>query len=518
MKKVVLLLLAAALILACGCSMPAQTEPSESSPARTDITVVPPPQSASRLFSVAWYLPQGTVFNPITDTVLLNSCYSTLVYDGLFRLGPNFMPEKVLCESWEQNGNTYIFTIKSGVLFHDGSTLTAADVVYSLNLAKNSPNYSARLSKVSSIVAVEPLKVSISLTSPSGGLPALLDIPIIKSGTGVNASNPDGAGVSAVGCGRYSPLITDDSSYLALNTSYHSPIPDPDLEFILLVRIEDLDTLIYSFSAGTVDVMTEDPLDADRIVYHGDAYIYEVPTRSLHYLMFNSRRLQSDEVRRALCRMIDREAVCAGALDGYVRPNYGLFPAGSANDSTAREIVGYDPAAGLAALQNAGFDFGGGELTLLVCSDNPYKLSAAQSVAAMLETCGVRVSLSALKWDDYLSALKKGSFDIAYCETSVAADFDFTFLLGSNGSLNYGGLKSSGLDALLSAFATAPLGTTRFISEDLIQTVAELSPICVIGYENLIFKIRRTYSVSGVIAVQSDCFYNILDWKVTYIP
>ena len=62
------------------------------------------------------------------------------VWETLVRLEADGTPVAVLAESWDVNGDTTVFTlnIREDVKFHDGSDMTSADVVYSLNKAKES--------------------------------------------------------------------------------------------------------------------------------------------------------------------------------------------------------------------------------------------------------------------------------------------------------------------------------------------------------------------------------------------
>jgi peptide/nickel transport system substrate-binding protein len=75
------------------------------------------------------------------DPILMNDTasllVSNLIYDGLLRFTPDLRFEGALAESWtlDQEGRRYEFKLRPGIRFHDGSPITAADVVRSLSRA-----------------------------------------------------------------------------------------------------------------------------------------------------------------------------------------------------------------------------------------------------------------------------------------------------------------------------------------------------------------------------------------------
>ena len=82
----------------------------------------------------------------------------------MFEVKSDYSAEPVLAENYSIAENRISVTLKSA-LFSDGSAVTARDVVYSFNLAKQSPAYSSRLAKVESALSVGS-DVSFAFTSP----------------------------------------------------------------------------------------------------------------------------------------------------------------------------------------------------------------------------------------------------------------------------------------------------------------------------------------------------------------
>ena len=147
-KKLNILL--ALTLLLTGCTAPgAPAEPvAEDEPAPVEEAEPAPEKDtgyhlADTLFTIN-YDPASTL-SPIYGTNNFNCDMMSLMYEGLYRLAPDFTPERVLCESEEtEDGVTWFFHIKRGVVFHDGTELTAKDVVDTVNSAAGGSKYSTR--------------------------------------------------------------------------------------------------------------------------------------------------------------------------------------------------------------------------------------------------------------------------------------------------------------------------------------------------------------------------------------
>src|SRR5699024_5843839 len=107
----------------------------------------------------------GTGFDIVTfDPQDSNDSYSgeafALIYNRLMHVNEEGVPVPDLCESYEQPSDTeYIFHLPEGVKFHNGDTLTADDVVFSLERAKANPKSATTMEGVDKIEAVDDLTV-----------------------------------------------------------------------------------------------------------------------------------------------------------------------------------------------------------------------------------------------------------------------------------------------------------------------------------------------------------------------
>ena len=161
------------------------------------------------LFSLP-YAPELTL-DPVTCPDGMQQVVSSLICEGLFRLGTDLEPEPCLCQSYtyDDASYTYVFTLRSGVTFSDGTPVTSADVKATLDRARKSERYGARLSAISELIAGDGA-VTVVLSAPNTGLPALLDVPIIKAGTEA----------APIGTGPYLLSTESTGTYLVSNQSW----------------------------------------------------------------------------------------------------------------------------------------------------------------------------------------------------------------------------------------------------------------------------------------------------------
>ncbi|MBR4870063.1 MAG: hypothetical protein IKU12_04695, partial [Oscillospiraceae bacterium] len=129
------------------------------------------------------YFPKKTL-DPISCESGTQQTLSTLLYEGLFALDTSFAPQNALCESYTYDSlsKTYTFTVAANAVFSDGTPVSAADVLATLQRAAQSERYSARFATVSAMSA-SGKDLTVTLTVNNAFFPALLDIPIVKAGT-----------------------------------------------------------------------------------------------------------------------------------------------------------------------------------------------------------------------------------------------------------------------------------------------------------------------------------------------
>lgn len=457
------------LLFLTGCTGPENPEVT-STPEPTNPPVSETPLSETTLP----YYPEVSL-HPITGTNHANLVLASLVYQGLFELDNTFTPHGVLCGNATESddGLTWTFSLREAS-FSDGTVLTADHVVTSLNLARSSTLYSGRLSDVVNISAADSSTVVAKLSRPNASLPALLDIPVIHDRA--DGSLPLGTGVYA---------FVEDSDLLRLELWRDAGTSAP--QQIALFPLKAADDLFYAFDAGDISTIVSDPTGVDALGQSSGYGIVDYSTTVLLYLGFQtlSGPCQDPLVRQALSLAVDRTTVTETLLAGHADATALPFSPVSALHSTEHESAyKYSPSAAAELLSQAGYSFTDGEpptLVFIVNTDNSFKLSIAEYLTATFSRLGISVTLQKLPWNDYLTALEQGTFDLYLGEVALTADFDLSPLLSQDGALNYGGYLSEEMTACITALRQAGADTRTESAAsllDLFLTDAPLAPVC----------------------------------------
>lgn len=403
------------------------------------------PQEPEPLLPEAFSLPYAPEqsLDPIDCPDGPQQTVASLLCEGLFRLTPALEVENLLCESYTYDSEryTYTLTLREGVLFSDGAPLTARDVRDALERARQSERYGARLAQVASVSAGDGV-LTIALSGPNTGFPALLDIPIARE-----------SGGTVLGTGPYLLSQDEDGACLTANPTWWQGGGQP-VERIGLVEAAGQDAVLYHFSSHEVQLAAADLTGTDPAVFTGSVSQWEADTTIMQYLGLNTAvpALNSDVLRRGLGESINRQHIVSGFLSGHGRA--AQFPV-SPLSPLYPEVLETRFSAG--ALSRAVGQLGTPEraLTLLVNAESTFKTAVAEDLAASFTAAGLPVETRILPWEEYAAALAAGDFDLYYGEVRLTADWDLSPLLSTGGALNYGGWADETTDQLLAAYGAA---------------------------------------------------------------
>ena len=123
--------------------------------------------------------------------------------------------------------------------------------------------------------------------------------------------------------------------------------------------------------------------------------------------------------------------------------------------------------------------------------------------------------MEALPWEEYLAALAAGEFDLYYGEVRLTADWDITDLVGTGGSLNYGGYTNTVTDALLQSFASA--SDRAYAARQLCTHLLGTAPIAPICFQQDIL-LTHDDVVSGMSPTATAVFFGLENWTIHLEP
>lgn len=352
------------------------------------------------------------VGNQITDG-LVNT-------DGEGRIVPG------LAESWEMTDDvTYVFHLRQGVSFHDGTPFTAADVVYNWNrIMDPGIGYAAPRIRtfIESVEALDDYTVRVTIPAPSI---EFLDYLApnretrIHSPAAIEQWGQDYGLRAVVGTGpfKFEEWVRNDRIRLVRNDDYWAD-GLPYLDEITFVPMPEAATRILTFESGEADVIFNPPLDAlPRFSSDERFVVNQTAGGTLLLMFFNTSKEPFDDirVRQALSYAVDRAEISEALYYGYMTPASGVFPPWHAYHDPAWEATTYpyDPARARELLAEAGFD-DSNPLTfqIFTTSDTQY-VDLSVLLQAQLTRIGVNVQIIVQEKAGYSAELARMNWSTA---------------------------------------------------------------------------------------------------------
>ncbi|MEL6934936.1 MAG: ABC transporter substrate-binding protein [Pseudomonadota bacterium] len=333
----------------------------------------------------------------------------------LIRPGSDGRPSADLAYEWETDaaGRTWTIYLRDGVRFHDGSTLDAADVIYSLKRVLDPKRDNPARSVIEAIVsleAVDEMTIEIGLKWPFVDFPLqLMDsrLRIIPEGSDETIAK------TGIGTGPFKveKFDADGITTLTANTDYWEGVPK--LEKIEVIGIPDSNTRLQAFLAGQIDMERGIKPVMRRALQRSPRYVVQaIPTGNWSGLVFLNDVAPFDDpkVRKALRKVVDREEMLKLALDGG-----GIIscdnPVAPDDQYKAQQECQQDIEGAKALLAEAGYP-NGIDVTIHVAPIDGVWSSMAVVYQQQAAKAGIRVKIVNAASDGYWSEIwmKKDSF------------------------------------------------------------------------------------------------------------
>lgn len=288
-----------------------------------------------------------------------------MIFDQLTRTSPTGEVEPMLAVSWEAaDDTTWVFTLRPDVVFHDGTTMTADDVAFSLNRLLFDENESFIRSQflpyIVSVEATGDLEVTIVTPRTDPLLPLRLANPYaaIMPRAYVEATSFEDLQTAPIGAGPYKvqEIVAGDRIVLVRHDQYW--MGEPAAEQVIIRVIPETATRVAALQSGEVDFITT--VSPDLIDTIDSAENLRIDTVSVYNFMliyFNTFNgpTANPLIRKALALAIDREAIAETLWGGRVRVMNDYFLPGEFAYDAERPIFAYDPAEAQRLLQEAGY-------------------------------------------------------------------------------------------------------------------------------------------------------------------
>jgi peptide/nickel transport system substrate-binding protein len=261
--------------------------------------------------------------NPITNSNFASTQGFEHSYESLTAYDSQLNIVPALAESWEQPDDvTYIFHLRQGVKWHDGSDFTADDVKYTFDIVLDPDGpavWRSNFDQVDSVEVIDPHTVQFTTKAPFppllGAFAILRSSAIIKNGAMENTNlDSEVTGTGPYKLVRYTPQDVIELEKFA--DYWGAPLPYIDkVTFKILV---DEDTRVAALRAGQVDYAFLTALGEQRLAGDPNLTLLKGPRTFLFVFIFNMLRQPWNDVRvrQAISLATNREELIEKAISG----------------------------------------------------------------------------------------------------------------------------------------------------------------------------------------------------------
>ncbi len=395
-------------------------------------------------------------YNPYSLNSKINAEICGLLYDSLYVINNSFEPIEVLATGAKKDGNTWRVSFRNAK-FSDSSPLTANDIIYSFNLAKNCARYSVSLSRVVSVTS-ENNEIIFKLSQNDDYFKNVLTFPILKAESD-KLYNQDNVLLPPIGTGKF--ILNQKDECLDLNQNYFGE--KGKVKKILLKNAPDSESVSHYASVGATDFYYADTSEGSII--RMTAKKAEVARNVLVYLGINdySDVLSNTNMRYAISAAISREKIVNSAFysnalsaTGPFHPNWQTAKDSQNTPSHAKKEISIENLnkIGYNVLNTQGYFVNANgnqlELSLLVNSESPTKVATASLIASSLKEVGIKINIRSVPYEKYISDLENGNFQLYLGEVKIDNNFDISHLVIPGKKCAYG-KRPAGNDTAVSA-------------------------------------------------------------------
>ena len=332
------------------------------------------------------------------------------IFEGLVK--PNSDGEMIpaVAEKYElsEDGTTYTFTLREGVKFHNGQTVTAEDVVYSINRCAAVPEGQekplvAAFSAVKSVEALDEKTVAVTIAQRDLEFISYMTAAIIPA----DYENQDTAPVGTGPFRFVSRTPQQDFVMERFEDYWGAPAW---LDKVTYKICENADALVMNLNGGSIDLCAH-LTSAQASQLNQNFQVLEGTMNLVQAIYLNNQAKPFDNqlVRQALCYAIDRQGIMDMVADGHgTAVGSSIYPAFT--KYFLPELVDkypHDVAKAKELLAQAGYP-DGFDMTISVPNNYPPQMDTAEVVAEQLREAGINVTIQPVEWSTWLDTIYNG--------------------------------------------------------------------------------------------------------------
>ena len=428
-----------------------------------------------------------TTVDPHFHNLSPNNAMAAHVFETLVKADASLKTYPGLAESWKALSDTeWEFKLRKGVKWHNGEPFTAEDVAATIKRIPNVPNSPASFAvfvrAIKEVKVIDPHTIRFTTATTYPLLPSdMVSVAIVPKSVAETAKTEDfNSGKAMIGTGpfRFQEYVSGDRIILVRNKDYYDAQQSWDK--VTFRIITSAPARVAALLSGDVHMIEGVPTaDAAKLSKDARVTVSNAVSNRMIYLHLDSNReknspfvtmtdgkpleanpLRDARVRRAISKMIDRNAIVSRVMEGQAIAAGQLLDESFFGTSKKLKPDAYDPAGAKKLMAEAGYPNGFG--VTLHSPNNRYinDGATAQAVAQFLSRNGIPTKVDTMPSNIFFTRASKQ---------------EFSFILAGWGAAS--GDTSSPLRSLLATYdAKAGMGAAnrgRFSSPELDALIAK---------------------------------------------
>lgn len=371
------------------------------------------------------------------------------IYEGLYVAGAanptTFHPQLAAGDPVKVDDTTYKVKLRSGAMFHDGSPVTADDVVFSFNrvIGMGATSFLQKyLVNFDKVTATGTDEITFKLKKPMYLFEQRAQTVKIMSKAAVGNSKPGDKNNPAlnykpIGSGPYKVVSADPTASCKMtrfdkyNGLYVPSLTANEIDFQI---ITDANARVAALQSGSVDAITAPPQNAVDSLKNTPNLAVQARAGSLasHIAFFNASKPPFNDYRvvQAFMYGLDRNAIVTAAYNGFASVADSLVPPGNADYAKPSTVYSHDPEKAKSLLKAAGYP-NGLSFEFQVGTEDPTMVASGQLIQQQLKDAGMNVHIRQGDTGGLYTRVTNGQFQAMYAGTSPAllgsADAEFIY-------------------------------------------------------------------------------------------
>lgn len=332
------------------------------------------------------------------------------VYEGLIKPDAtgDYVPAVASDYTVSEDGLTYTFPLRDGVLFHNGDAVTAEDVLYSFETCaatSNETDLIAALSAIEKIEADGDNQIVITLSEPSTAfLSYAAMVYIVPEGYSDQATSPVGTGPF-----KFVSRSVQESLVMEKFADYWGEAAY--LDKVTFKIFEDANALMSALSAGSIDMVNHLTIDQVDTVKGGDFKVLEGTMNLVQALYLNNgvEPFDNEKVRQAMCYAVNVDDILELTAAGYgAKLGSSIYPSFTKYfDESLVDYYDYDVEKAKSLLAEAGYP-DGFSMTITIPSNYTPHMNVGEVLVEQLAQVGITATIEPVEWETWLTEVYAG--------------------------------------------------------------------------------------------------------------